>query len=136
MASKKEIEQHLKIALNEIGVIKPRFIKRFNVWVFKHRLYPDVECAEDAPEKVIKNYPNYLREFIKHRLDQNIWGSIEKKTKGHGGKRAGAGRPRGTKKEPKKRVYLPLDVANWFGKPGAISEFRQYVAKGCVNRIN
>ena len=136
MASKKEIEKHLKIALKEVGKIKPRFVKRFNNWVFRHYAYPDVECAEDSPDKVIKNYPKYLREFIKYRLDQNIWEIIEKKTKGHGGKRQGAGRPTGTKKETTKRIRLPIDVANWFErKPGAISEFRQYVAKGNENRF-
>lgn len=64
MASKKEVNEHLKIALEEIGEIKPRFSKRFNAWIFKHATYPTVEYAGDSPEEVIKNYPLYLREFI------------------------------------------------------------------------
>lgn len=129
MASKKEIEKHLKIALDEIGEIKPRFVKRFNAWVFRHRAYPDVEYVGDSAKEVVKNYPLYLREFIKQRLDQNISPAVEKKTKGRGGKREGAGRPKGTKKEPTKRVSLPLDVVRWFDRPHAIDRFRQLTAR-------
>jgi hypothetical protein len=129
MASKKEIEEHLKIALAEVGKIKPWFDKDVNGWVFSHRAYP-VEYAGDTREDVIKGYPLYLREFIKQRLNQNLARHVEKKTKGHGGKRKGAGRPKGTKKEPKKRVSLPKDVASWFDRPNAISQFRHLVAKG------
>ena len=129
MASKKEIDRHLKIALEEVGEIKPRFIKKFNAWVFKHSIYPDVEYAGDSPEEVIKNYPLYLREFIKQRLNDNIWPLVEKKTKGRGGKRDGAGRPKGTKKESKKRISLPTDIVKWFEKPEAIPQIRQFIAK-------
>lgn len=133
MASKKEIDKNLKIALKEIGIIKPHFYKRFNAWVFKHSLYPDVEYAGDSPEEVIKNYPLYLREFIKQRLNQNISEKVERKTKGRGGKREGAGRPKGSKKTEKKRVYLPKeiakDVVEFFDRPGSSSAFREFVAK-------
>lgn len=71
MASKKEIEHHLMIALEEIGKIKPLFSKRFNAWIFKHRAYPDVEYAGESEKDVVKNYPLYLRDFIGHRLDAN-----------------------------------------------------------------
>jgi hypothetical protein len=98
MASAKEIKRHLNVALEEIGEIKPQFDKKFNGWKFHHKKYPDVEYFGDSPEDVIKNYPRYLREFIKHRLNDNIWSSVEKRTKGRGGKREGAGRPKGTKK--------------------------------------
>ena len=36
MATKKEIEEHLKIALKEIGEIKPWFDKDMNAWIFEH----------------------------------------------------------------------------------------------------
>ncbi|HSW86324.1 MAG TPA: hypothetical protein VLG49_02370 [Rhabdochlamydiaceae bacterium] len=129
MASQKEITKHLKIALDEIGEIKPRFNKRFHAWIFRHSSYPDVEYAGDSPEEVIKNYPRYLREFIKQRLNQNISDIVEKKTKGRGGKREGAGRPKGTKKESKIRVSLPKDIAMWFENPEAIPQFRRFIAK-------
>ena len=105
MATKKEIEQHLKIALDEIGEIKPWFDKEVDAWVFEHKAYP-VEYGGESKEEVIQNYPKYLREFIRQRLNDNLAASVEKKTKGRGGKREGAGRPKGTKKESKKRVYL------------------------------
>ncbi len=134
MASQKEITTHLKIALEEIGEIKPRFDKRFGAWLFRHNAYPDVEYAGDSAEEVIKNYSKYLREFIKQRLNQNISAIVEKKTKGCGGKREGSGRPKGTKKEPTKRVSLPVDVARWFDKPGAVPEFRQLIAKARISK--
>ncbi len=128
MASKKEIDEHLKIALEEIGKIQPWFDKSVDAWVFNHSSYP-VECGGETKKEVIERYPLYLREFIRQRLNKNLAPNIEKRTKGRGGERPGAGRPKGSKKELTKRIYLPIDVVNWFGKPGAISKFRQYVAR-------
>jgi len=130
MATKKEIEKHLKIALKEVGEIKPAFNKRFRAWIFKHAAYPDVEYAGDSEKEVIKNYPLYLREFIKHRLNDNIDKSVEKRTKGRGGKREGAGRPVGTKKEPTARISLPQDIAQWINSPESISLVRRLIARG------
>ena len=120
---KKEIEQHLKLALKEIGEIKPWFSKNFNAWIFSHELYP-VEYAGDTEEEVIQNYPLYLKEFIKHRLQDRLSPLMEKKTKGHGGKRENAGRPKGSKKEEKVRVYLPKDIAFWIKQPEIILNLR------------
>ncbi len=129
MASKKEIDLHLKVALEEIGEINPIFNKRFKAWIFKHPAYPDVEYAGESEEEVIENYPLYLRDFIKHRLNANIDPLIEKKTKGRGGLRKGAGRPRGTTKEPTERISLPKDIAQWIKNPDAISKVRALIAK-------
>jgi hypothetical protein len=84
MSSREKIEQHLKIALEEISEIKPWFDKRFKAWIFSHKNYP-VEYGGDSKEEVIKNYPFYLREFIKHRLDDKLSPIEEKKTTGRGG---------------------------------------------------
>jgi hypothetical protein len=131
MASKKEIEQHLKIALDEVGKIEPWYDKSVRAWVFGHPSYP-VEYAGSSRADVIKGYPLYLREFIKQRLNHNLAPFIEKKTKGHGGKRIGSGRPKGTKKESKKRLYLPTDVVNWFQQhpSQSISTVRRFIARG------
>ena len=129
MATPKEIKKHLKIALEEVGKIKPWFDKGFNAWIFSHKNYPDVEYAGDSPEEVIKNYPLYLRDFIEERLNNNLAPHIEKATKGHGGRREGAGRPKGTKKESKKRIYVAKDVAEWLESPGAIPQVRELIAK-------
>lgn len=112
MATKKEVDDHLKIALKEVGDIKPKFDKKINAWIFSHRLYP-VEYAGNSPEEVIKNYPKYLREFIKHRLDNKLAPVMEKMTKGHGGKRQGAGRPTGSKKNPTTTIRIAIPVAKW-----------------------
>ena len=132
MAAAKEVKKHLTIALKEIGKIKPWFDKNFNVWIFSHPDYPDVEYAGDSPEEVIKNYPLYLRDFIEERLNDNLAPHIEKATKGHGGRRKGAGRPKGTKKGPKERIYLPTDITAWVNEhpSEAISSIRQLIAKG------
>jgi hypothetical protein len=129
MATKKEIERHLTIALEEVGEIKPWFDKKVNAWVFGHHKYP-VEYAGDSREDVVKGYPLYLREFIRQRLNGNLAPFVEKETSGHGGNRIGSGRPKGTKKEEKKRMYVPKDVANWMEKPGSIPQIRQLIAKG------
>jgi hypothetical protein len=129
MATAKKIKKHLNIALKEIGAIKPWYDKDFNVWVFSHKKYPDVEYAGETAEEVIKNYPLYLRDFIEERLNENLAPHIEKAAKGHGGKREGAGRPKGTKKESKKRIYVPSDVAEWLQSPSSIPQVRQLIAK-------
>ncbi len=130
MASAKEIKKHLEIALAEIGEIKPIFVKKYNTWKFRHKNYPDVEYIGTSQKEVVKNYPLYFREFIKHRLDGRIWESVEKRTKGHGGKREGAGRPKGTKKDPTKRITLPKDIAEWIEHtPSSIPQVRQLIAK-------
>ena len=132
MASKQEIEINLKIALKEIGKIKPYFNKSYKVWVFSHPLYPDVEYAGDSKEEVIKNYPLYLREFIKQRLNQNISKIAENKTKGRGGRRHGAGRPKGSKKAAKKRIYVTVAIAddlNEFVTSHSVAEVKELIAK-------
>lgn len=123
MATKKEIKEHLAIALKEVGHIEPWFDEDYKTWVFGHPSYP-VEYSGDTKEEVIKNYPLYLQDFIEERLNDNLSHITERKTIGRGGKRKGSGRPEGTKKEPKKRVSLPLDIAEWITMPGTISHLR------------
>lgn len=129
MATKKEIKEHLALALKEIGEIEPWFDEDFNAWIFSHKKYPSVEYAGESRKEVIKNYPKYLYDFLEERLKDNLAPHIEKATKGHGGRRKGAGRPKGTKKEPTKRINLPKDVAEWFELPDAVPRFRQMIAK-------
>jgi hypothetical protein len=130
MATKKEIDSHLKIALKEVGEIKPWFDEEVDAWVFEHKAYP-VGYSGESREEVIKNYPKYLREFVRQRLNDNLAPSVEKKTKGRGGRREGSGRPKGTKKELKKRIYLPADITNWVHEhpSDAITSIRQLIAK-------
>ncbi len=128
MATTKEIKEHLNIALKEVGSIKPWFDDDVNEWVFSHPNYP-VEYGGESPEEVIQNYPKYLQEFIKHRLNDNLNPLTEKKTKGHGGKREGAGRPKGSLKKPTKRVSLPMDIAAWITQPEAMEQVRRLMHK-------
>jgi len=121
-AKTKEIESHLKLALKEIGKIKPWFSKEFKVWIFSHDLYP-VEYTGDTEEEVLQNYPLYIREFIKHRLQDKLSPLMENKTKGHGGRREGSGRHKGSVEE-KVRIYLPKDIANLLKEPGVLSYLR------------
>jgi len=127
MATPKEITEHLEIALKEVGKIKPWFDKDVNEWIFSHPRYP-VEYGGKSKEEVIKNYPKYLREFIKQRLNDNLDPLSEKQTSGHGGKRAGAGRPKGSVTEEKERISLPKDITEWFrANPQAIEMIRKTI---------
>jgi hypothetical protein len=125
MATPKEIKEHLEIALKEVGKIKPWFDDDVNEWIFSHPSYP-VEYGGETAEEVVKNYPKYLREFIKQRLNVNLDHLTEKQTKGHGGKRLGAGRPKELGKEKKERISLPKDITSWFrANPQAIEMTRR-----------
>ena len=129
MATQKEVKEHLAIALKEIGTIEPWFNKEVDEWVFSHPNYP-VEYGGESADEVIKNYPKYLREFIRERLNDNLSQLTEKRTKGHGGKRKGAGRPKGSVKETKERVALPKDLAFWFKQdPKAVELARKVMRK-------
>lgn len=124
MATKKEIDHHLKIALKEIGKITPWFDKDVDCWVFSDENYP-VEYGGDSPEEVVNNYPKYLMEFIKHRLDGSLSPVNEKETKGKGGFREGAGRPKGSKSAlPTKQIRVPSDVADWLKIPDTLVHLR------------
>ncbi len=113
VATKKEIDEHLKIALEEVGEIRPWFDKEVKEWIFSHRLYP-VECGGESKKDVIENYPKYLREFIKHRLNKKVDRLVEKKAKGRGGLRPGSGRPLGSKKtKTTKTIRMKVYMAEW-----------------------
>lgn len=127
MAAKKEIDKHLKIALKEIGKIQPWFDKEVACWVFSNKNYP-VEYGGESIEEVIENYPLYLKEFIKHRLEGRLSLVNESETQGKGGYREGAGRPKGSKSAlPTKQIRVPLDIAEWLKHPGIIENIRQMI---------
>ena len=111
-AFEKLVDEHLKIALEEIGPIKPWFDEECQDWVFEHKLYPE-SYGGRTKEEVIRRYPLYIRQFIEARLNGTLAPWVEKRTLGRGGKRAGAGRPTGTTKTPTRTVRLPLSIANW-----------------------
>lgn len=112
MATKKEIDEHLKTALSEIGKIDPWYDEKVNAWVFEHSHYP-VGYAGKTSAEVVKKYPSHLREFILERLNNNLNPLVEAETKGHGGKRINAGRPVGTVKTPTRQIRVPIDLADW-----------------------
>lgn len=124
MATKKEIDEHLKIALNEIEKIEPWYDKEVSAWIFEHPFYP-VGCAGNTPEEVKEKYPLHLREFILERLNENLNPLVEKETKGHGGKRMGAGRPTGTVGAPTRQIRVPIDLASWLKVPANIEVVRK-----------
>lgn len=127
--TKKELKEHLAIALKEIGKIIPKYSRKFRCWYFEHPLYP-VLYSGATKEEVVANYPLYLLDFIEERLKENLSPLIEKKTKGRGGYRIGSGRPKGSHKEKKTRIYLPLDIATWIQRPESIPQLRKLIARG------
>lgn len=122
----KEIKKQLEIALAEIGEIKPWFDKDFTTWIYSNSLYP-VECEGQSAEEVIKKYPKYLEVFIEHRMKGKLDPINQKKTKGKGGARPGAGRPKGSTKEPTKQIRVPIDIAAWLDHPGIYEHIRQLI---------
>jgi len=122
------VDHHLRIALRDIGAIKPWFDEEVQEWVFEHHLYPE-SCSGTTRKEVIKRYPLYLRQFIEQRLKGNLAPWVEKRTTGRGGRRAGAGRPKGTTKEPTKTVRLPLNIASWIkSDPSHLEQLRHLAA--------
>ncbi len=126
MATKSEIKKEVKIALSEIGTITPWFDKDFKVWIYSNPLYP-IECEGKNAEEVIEKYPKYLEVFIEHRMKEKLDVINEKKTKGKGGARPGAGRPVGSTKETTKQIRVPVDIAAWLNHPGTIDHIRQMI---------
>ncbi|MCE5319320.1 MAG: hypothetical protein LLG04_18390 [Parachlamydia sp.] len=86
MVTPKEMKEHFEIALKEVGKIEPWFDDDVQEWIFSHPSYP-VEYGGDTPDEVVSNYPKYLREFIKQRLNGNLDPLTEKQTRVDGGKR-------------------------------------------------
>lgn len=123
---KEDLNKELKIALDEIGSIKPWFEKEVNAWIFEHPLYP-VRYAGNSSRDVVENFPKYLEVFIEHRMQGRIDAVNEKKTHGKGGARPGAGRPKGTIKEPTKQIRVPVDIADWLKSPGIIPQVRNII---------
>src|SRR5271170_2267079 len=103
VVKKEELSKELSIALEEVGPIDPWFDKKVDAWVFEHPLYP-VRYAGSSSQEVVKNYPKYLEVFVEHRMQGRIGEIGERKTKGKGGARLGAGRPSGSLKPPTKQV--------------------------------
>ncbi len=125
MAANKELAAHLALALEEIGEIKPWYDRRFKAWVFSHELYKNVEYAGTSKQEVIERYPLYLKEFIYHRLKGTLSSVSERGTRGKGGYRVGAGRPKGSIVEEKRRIYLPVDLADWLSEYSHLEMVRQ-----------
>ncbi|WP_373531766.1 hypothetical protein [Vampirovibrio sp.] len=107
-----EVVAQTRIALSEIGEIKPWFDAEMGCWCFEHPLYPESYGGESASE-VEAGYPLYLAQLIEARMSGELAPFVENLIKGRGGKRHGAGRPKGSHKGSKKRVYLPVEVADW-----------------------
>jgi hypothetical protein len=133
MASpKEEVKKHLRIALEEVGKIKPWFDTEVNCWIFEHPNYP-VSCGEDTPEEVIKKYPLYLEEFIKHRLANRLDSYVEQETKGRGGARTCSRRPQKEDKTAPRPIRLKDDLdsaALWLrNHPEALPEIQKIMRK-------
>jgi hypothetical protein len=52
--------------------------------------------------------------------------------KGRGGYRPGAGRPKGTHKEPKSRIYISTDIAEWLKTGANMEKFRHLMRKKII----
>ena len=119
--------RELDIALAEIGEIQPWWDEDFNCWVYEHPYYP-VESEGDTSEECTERYKGWLAQFIWERMKGNIHPIDELKTKGRGGYRPGSGRPKGSLKEPKKAIRLPVDIVDWFrADPEHLQQLRRLI---------
>ena len=106
------IQQHVELALAEIGEITPVYNPEVEAWLFQHPAY-DLEAEGETSDDCMATYKRWLHTFIKERLKNNLAPNVEAKSSGRGGKRDGAGRPIGTKKTDKMRIYVPQELAFW-----------------------
>lgn len=125
----KELDRELKLALEGIGPIKPWLDDETGEWTFEHPLYPE-SCSGATKQEVVRKYPLYLRQFIEHRMKKQLAPWVEAKTQGRGGYRVGAGRPKGTVKNPTRVMRLPVDIAIWLQEdPAHIQHVRKIMIK-------
>lgn len=116
----------LEAVLAEIGPIMPVWDAECGEYGFSHPLYPSIEAPGDTPEECISTYQRLLAKFLEERLKGNLAPHVERMTSGRGGRRPGAGRPRGI---PTLTVRLPADVAEWLkADPGRIEQVRRLMA--------
>jgi hypothetical protein len=85
------------------------------VYTFSHKAYP-IGASGDTEQECTQRYIAWLGNFIHERLNNNLSLQTEAQTSGRGGKRAGAGRPKGSKKEPTKVIRLPDYVVEWLNE--------------------
>lgn len=67
-----------KLGISNLGLIKKSIVGYFHTKI-------TVEYGGNSIEEVIENYPLYLTEFIKHRLEGRLSPVNEKETLGRGG---------------------------------------------------
>jgi len=106
----KKVVEQVKIALAEIGEIKPWYDKEVTSWVFEHPLYPE-RYGGETKEEVIQGYPLYLANLFQAQYEGRLAPETQKSIKGRGGFRPGAGRPRN--KVPTVLKRIPRDIAQW-----------------------
>ena len=119
-----ERQQHLDIALQEIGEVLPLWSEESQMYVFEHEAYPAVMHADPDREKAAEGYLRALQGFIQERLEGNIAPFMDRITSGRGGARPGAGRPKGSVKGKTKMVRLPEDIAIWIKQGQHLEQVR------------
>lgn len=120
--------KEVELAVSEIGQITPVWDTDCDSWVFEHPLYPESACG-DTPEAVVSDYVMSLGNFVQSRLNGTLEPRVEARTKGRGGTRNGAGRPKGsTTALPSKMVRLPIVVADWLKSGDNLQTVLQMIA--------
>jgi hypothetical protein len=107
------IDPEIQVALAEIGPIEPWWSEDDEMFVFEHPAYPRVMHADPDKQEAVNGYVRALRTFIEYRMAGKVTDAVERSTRGRGGMRPGAGRPKGTVKNPTLLIRLPVDVATW-----------------------
>jgi len=117
-----EVVKLVKQALEQIGDIEPWFDKDMGCWRFEHPDFPESYGGE-SEEEVKQGYPLYLANMFQAQLENNLAPYIEEKIHFRGGKRPGAGRPKGTTKGPRKvAIKVEPKMAAWLKDPAHLKQ--------------
>lgn len=107
-------DKDFNLALSEVGAVTPWWSDEDQLFVFEHDAYPMVMHGDTTVEATIQGYHRALRHFVQARLAGQIADSVNAVTRGRGGVRAGAGRPKGSSKKPAKvSVRLIPELAQY-----------------------
>lgn len=127
----KTLDAELERALQEIGSIEPVWSEEDGMFIFEHASYPRVLGGDPDGEKAVESYRRALSGFIEERLAGTLSSEAERVTKGHGGRRAGAGRKGYSNSVV---VRLPAELAGWMKQKGNIEKVMNFMQSDTLHQ--
>lgn len=119
--------QTLDEALKAIGPIEPYWDAKEGYWRFSHPLFAPLDVFDDTPEEVVRKYKIHLEEALAEYRAGKVDEIVIRNTPAWGGRRKGAGRPKGARGEDKVRKWIPADIARFLERPDGIEAIRRII---------